>query len=227
MQSSGASTLALLLAQKPECSAFVDIWAAYVAPALPGDDDVVAKVVVTTAFPLSLHQERFRPDRTVLFLRHPEVNYRSLEQKRYRHQCGFMEEKFAILDRVFTARAGFDAVWYYEDLILDPGGMHASIKQLGWPLEGRFPRFRRRHREIVSLNDRRYPGLAGRLEYGMGNHRPGKLHPELANLTDLPAAGNERCTGCPAVTEHYRSLLRQHANGKWSMPESKLPEDEE
>jgi hypothetical protein len=92
MQSSGASTLAFLLAQKPGCAAFVDIWTHYVAPSLPGDGDVVAKVVVTTAFPLALHQERFQPDCTVLFLRHPEANYRSLATKPYRHHCGFMEE---------------------------------------------------------------------------------------------------------------------------------------
>jgi hypothetical protein len=224
MQSSGASTLAMLLAQKPECSAFVDIWATYAAPSLPGDYDVVAKVVVTTAFPLSLHQERFRPDRTILFLRHPEVNWRSLEQKGYRHHCGFMEEKFAVLDRVFAAKDGFDAVWYYEDMILNPRGLQDASKQLGWRVDGRFPRFRRRHTEITSLNERRYPDLAGRLDYGMGNHRLGKLLPALANLADLPTAGNECCAACPAVTEHYRALLRQHGQGKWSVPESNLPE---
>jgi hypothetical protein len=131
MQSSGASTLALLLAQKPECSAFADIWTMYVAPTLPADRAVVAKVVVTTAFPLALHQERFRPDRTILFLRHPQVNYRSLASKGYRNHCGFMEEKFAVLERVFAAKAAYDAVFYYEDLVLDPAGMADAVTRLG------------------------------------------------------------------------------------------------
>ena len=216
MQSSGASTLALLLAQKPDCSAFVDIWTMYVAPALPADHAVVAKVVVTTAFPLALHQERFRPDRTILFLRHPQVNYRSLASKGYRNHCGFMEEKFAVLDRVFAAKAAYDAVFYYEDLVLDPAGTAAAITRLGWSCEPDFLRFPRKHREIIDLNNARYPGIADRLEYGMGNHRPGGVLCGLSGLEDLSTAIPGMDAWCPMVLEHYRELLGQSGQNRWS-----------
>jgi hypothetical protein len=219
MQSSGASTLALLLAQKPECSAFIDIWTMYAAPALPGDDDVVAKVVVTTTFPLALHQERFRPDRTILFLRHPEANYRSLASKGYRHHCGFMEEKFAALDRVFLDETAYDAVLHYEDLILDPLHLAKAVQELGWTWDPAYLRLRRKQADIIEVNRSRYPGLTGRLEYGVGNHRPGGLLPELTRLADLPAGGTEVATWCPAVMEHYRGLMGPDGRKNWSLPQ--------
>jgi hypothetical protein len=75
MQSSGASAITFTAAQKPDCVAFVDIWSHFAAPQLGTSRDVVAKVVVTTAFPRSLHRGRFRPDYTILVLRHPaDVN---------------------------------------------------------------------------------------------------------------------------------------------------------
>ena len=61
MQSSGASLVTLTLAQKRECVAFVDIWNMFAAPELKTDHDIVAKVVVTTAFSLEVHRRRFRP----------------------------------------------------------------------------------------------------------------------------------------------------------------------
>ena len=218
MQSSGASTMALLLAQSPECAAFVDIWTMYAAPSLPADDDVVAKVVVTTAFPLALHQERFRPDRTILFLRHPEVNYRSLSSKGYRHHCGFMEEKFAVLDRVFADSAAYDAVLYYEDLVLNPRATAEAIIRLGWRWDPDFLRLRRKQGEILALNNARYPDLAGRLEYGAGNHRGGELQPGLVALTGLEPSDPGPGTWCPAVTDHYRGLMHPEGPKKWNVP---------
>jgi hypothetical protein len=215
MQSSGASTLALLLAQKPECSAFVDIWTMYAAPSLPGDHEVVAKVVVTTAFPLALHRERFRPDRTILFLRHPETNYQSLVSKGYRHHCGFMEEKFAVLDGVFRDKTAYDAVLYYEDLILDPQALSVAVTELGWTWDPEYLRLRRKQADIVETNHSRYPGLAGRLEYDVGNHRPGGLLPELSRLEDLPASDSDVAAWCPAVTEHYRGLMGPDGRKRW------------
>lgn len=209
MQSSGASTLAYLLAQKPDCAAFLDIWALYAAPSLPGDDDVVAKVVVTTAFPLALHQERFRPDRTILFLRHPEANYRSLTTKGYRHHCGFLEEKFAVLDQVFLDRRGFDVIVYYEDLITDPLGTLAGMTELGWSCTPEYLRLARKPAAIKQFNESRYPEIIDRLEYDVGNHHGGHVTADFAKLGDLPQPGQEVCRWCPAVSEHYRLLMQQ------------------
>jgi hypothetical protein len=215
MQSSGASTLAFLLAQKPDCAAFVDIWTMYVAPALPGVGDVVAKVVVTAAFPLAHHQERFRPDCTILFLRHPESNYRSLATKSYRHHCGFMEEKFGIYDRAFAGKCGVDAILYYEDLIVDPVGTLATFNDLGWSSDPGFLRLRRKQADIRRWNELQYPGIIDRLEYGMGAHRSGQLSSEFASLQKMPAPGPEISAWCPTVTEHYRVLMQEYPR-KWS-----------
>jgi hypothetical protein len=203
MQSSGASSLAYVLAQKSECAAFIDIWTLYAAPALAddgGDGDVVAKVVVTTAFPLSLHQERFRPDRTILFLRHPEANYLSLATKQYRHHCGFLEEKFALLDDVFMRNRGVDAIMYYEDWVFDPLGTLDSITGLGWSCDRSFLKFKRKPAEIKSFNEIRYPSVVGRLQYDVGNYHPGSVTNQYADLPDITKSTRRLC---PAVSSHY------------------------
>jgi hypothetical protein len=210
MQSSGASTLAFMLAQKPNCSAFVDIWTMYAAPALPspGPKDVVAKVVITTAFPLALHQERFRPDRTILVLRHPVATYRSLATKVYRHHCGFIEEKFALLDRVFAERSGYDATVYYEDLIFDPVGTLAKISSLGWKCDAGFLELSRTQAEMVAFNERHLPSLTGRLQYGQGNYHGGAVTPEFAGVA-TPAEPCPVADWCPRLVAHYQDLGRR------------------
>jgi hypothetical protein len=217
MQSSGASTLAYLLAQRPGCAAFIDVWALYAAPALPDDGDVVAKVVVTTAFPLALHQERFRPDRTILFLRHPQANHRSLAGKSYRHHCGFMEEKFAVLDDVFVRRQGIDAVLHYEDLVFDPVQTLSAVTALGWPCDPGFVRLRRGPVDIRSCNEQRYPWLAERLEYDVGNHHFGPLSSQFADLPPMLDPDSPVREWCPAVTAHYEQLVRERGSREWPL----------
>jgi hypothetical protein len=217
MQSSGASTLASVLAQKPRCAAFVDIWAMYAAPALPnaGNSDVVAKAVITTAFPLALHRERFQPDLTILFLRHPQANYRSLVTKSYRHHCGFMEEKFALLDRTFREQSGIDAVLYYEDLIFEPAATLDSVTRLGWACEPELLQFHRTPDQILQHNRIRFPFLTDRLEYGFGNHRDFHLTAEFADLEEIEDSASPVWEWCPNVMHHYRTLLEENRH-KWT-----------
>lgn len=211
MQSSGASTLAFLLAQKPDCCAFVDIWAMYAAPALPapGPADALAKIVVTTTFPLSLHQDRFQPDRTILVLRHPVVNYRSLATKVYRHHCGFLEEKFALLDEVFAGKSGYDAIVYFEDLVFDPMSTLAQISGLGWRCDPSFLKLARNHADMVAFNERQVPTVTARLQYGQGNYHGGPIKPELAGLAGLQGQ-TPVSEWCPRLTSHYREI-----EGRW------------
>jgi hypothetical protein len=213
MQSSGASTLALVLAQNPQCAAFVDIWTMYAAPSLSGPEDVVAKVVVTTAFPLSLHQERFRPDRTILVLRHPVANYRSLAAKPYRHECGFIEEKFAVLDRVFADRSSYDALVHFEDLVFDPLQVLHNAAALGWPCGSESLTFSRRPADIVAFNEARFPVVKERLGYGIGNYRGGGIKKEFAQSGDLTGE-SPVADWCPRVAAHYRDLLVER-EGSW------------
>jgi hypothetical protein len=182
----------------------------YAAPALPGSDHVVAKVVVTTAFPLALHQERFRPDRTILFLRHPGANYRSLAGKKYRHHCGFIEEKFAVLDRVFIDADSYDLVIYYEDLIFSPRDVLSTVSALGWPVKNEFLNFARTPGQIKSFNGQKYPMLADRLEYDIGNYHRGPVTAEFADLTDLPDPDCPTSEWCPEVTGNYCALMQEN-----------------
>lgn len=216
MQSSGASTLAFMLAQRPECCAFVDVWTMYAAPELPAGapPDAIAKVVVTTAFPLALHQDRFKPDLTILVLRHPAVNYRSLAEKVYRHHCGFIEEKFALLEDVFLARKGYDLVLYYEDLIANPGAVLERISALGWPCSRSFLDFSRSQAEMVAFNETHVPSIVGRLQYGQGNYHGGPIKPELAGLAS-PLAPSPVAEWCPELLAHYDRL-----RGRWPELES-------
>lgn len=214
MQSSGASTLTFILGQEPTCAAFVDIWSMYAAPALPDSNPAVVKVVVTTAFPLALHRERFRPDRTILFLRYPTANYRSLATKKYRNHCGFMEEKFAILDREFCDPTSYDKIIYYEDLIFRPYDVLEAVSALGWTCSNEFLRFHRKPRDIKSFNDQRYPMLADRLQYDIGNHRGPRLTAEFANLTEPLDPACPTAIWCPNLTDHYRTLLERN-RFKW------------
>jgi hypothetical protein len=205
MQSSGASTFVAVLAQRPNCGAFVDIWNCYAAPEIPGSEDIVAKVTVTASFPLSLHQERFRPDRTILFLRHPIVNYRSLMTKSYRHQSGFVEEKFAILNDIFVKQKGYDAVFHYEELLSDPLATLQKVSVLGWPCDPSYLDFKRTAGEIAAFNEERFPSVCERLQYGPGQHRGKMIRKELAALSELSAA-EPVAAWCPDVLEHYNQL---------------------
>jgi len=214
MQSSGASTLAFLLAQRPGSCAFVDIWSMYAAPALSGPEDVVAKVVVTTSFPLSLHQQRFKPDKTILFLRHPVANYRSLTTKRYRNHDGFMEEKFAILDRVFSEKSTYDMIVYFEDLVLDPLNTLIEISKSGWSCDPNFLDFSRTPKDIVEFNESRLPFLKNRLEYGVGHFRGRGVDAAFADQASGSETDCQVSDWCPQVIAKYHdvSQLRQ---GKW------------
>lgn len=175
MQSSGATAFTLFLAQRPDCLALVDIPNNFAAPRLdtPADApvDMVAKVVVTTAYPLAVHMERFRPDRIVLLLRDPRDNYVSLRTKNYRNYSGLMDEKFLLLDQLFAERDRFDAVIRYEDFVARDPAVLETVRALGWPAEEEFYNYRRRHNEMLEALWRLTPGLLENFEFVFGNVR--------------------------------------------------------
>ncbi len=221
MQSSGASALTTLLAQKPDCAAFIDIWTMYAAPAVSGPTDTVAKVVVTTAFPLELHKARFRPDATILFLRHPVVTYNSLIAKNYANHNGFPEEKLAMLDRVFAAATGFDRIVYHEDLVRNVAIVARTCRAIGWGFDPGWARYPRSQDAIEAANRAAHPELRGRLEYAGGgfDHRffmgDIEARENLADHREVVAA----CA--PRLLAHYDALgdhqasLWQRMHSKW------------
>lgn len=205
MQSSGATSFTLFLAQRPDCLALVDILNNYAAPRVETDKDMVVKAVVTTAYPLEVHAERFRPDKVILLLRDPRDNYQSLKTKNYCNHSGLMDEKFEIVERLFLGRDRYDAVIHYEDFVAQDPAVLRTVNDLGWPVDPRYYQYERRHEELLRALWDHVPHLMSEMEFAMGNVR-GRAVSE--GFRDKPRdaevdARLERL--CPNLLAHYRA----------------------
>lgn len=212
MQSSGATAFTLFLAQRPDCLALVDIPNNFAAPRLdtPVDApvDMVAKVVVTTAYPLAVHMERFRPDRIVLLLRDPRDNYISLQTKNYRNYSGLMDEKFLLLDQLFAERERFDAVIRYEDFVKRDPAVLETVRKLGWPAEEGFYTYQRRHNEMLEALWRLTPGLLENFEFVFGNVRGTEVSERFRDKPRDPEVEARLERLCPRLLADYRARDR-------------------
>lgn len=208
MQSSGATAFTQVLAQRPGCLALVDIPNEYAAPRVSTKRDFVAKVVVTTAYPLAVHVERFRPDRVVLLLRDPRDNYQSLRSKDYRNRSGLMREKFLLLDQLVAERSRFDAVVHYEDLVArDPVVLH-EMARVGWPIEETYFTFRRSEDALLSALWAEEPALREEMETVFGNVRGRELTDRFRAQDWGRDTEDVVETLCPRLLAHYRSRQR-------------------
>lgn len=209
MQSSGATAFTLFLAQRPECLGLVDILNNYAAPRLDFDGDVVAKVVVTTAYPLHVHQQRFLPDRTILFLRDPRANFESLRRKSYRNHSGLIDEKFGLIDQVFGQRDTFDAVVHYEDFVGRAPQILKAVNALGWPVDESFYAFRRNHESLASALWQAEPDLFDRFEFSYGNVQASEVSRHFG-VRDFPAETESHLSKlCPHLLHYYRQRTAQ------------------
>ncbi len=206
MQSSGATAFTLFLAQRPDCLALVDVLNNYAAPRVSTDMDMVMKVQMTTAYPLAVHMERFRPDRVVLLLRDPHDNYQSLRTKNYRNHSGLMEEKFLILDQVFAERDTFDAVIRYEDFVARDPSIPTTMARLGWPVEDSFYTYQRRHDEVIGALWQHMPDLFERLELNFGNVQGRAVSESYRDKPRLPEVEERLRSLCPRLLAYYRDI---------------------
>lgn len=204
MQSSGATAFALFLAQRPGCLALVDVLNNYAAPRLDTALDVVAKVVVTTAYPLHVHQDRFRPDKTILFLRDPRDNYESLRQKNYRNHSGLIDEKFSLLDDMFEARDTFDAVIEYEDFVARAPHVVEVVSGLGWPASEADYSFRRTHDHLAAALWRAVPGFFESFEFSYGNVQSAEVSDQFRCKANAERHEEHLAMLCPRILDHYR-----------------------
>lgn len=217
MQSSGATAFTQMLAQRPGCLALVDIPNNYAAPRVRTDRDFVAKAVITTAFPLATHVERFRPDKIVLLLRDPRDNYVSLSTKEYRHFSGLMDEKFLILEQLFALRAHFDAVIHYEDVVARDPAVLAQISDLGWPVTPDCYQFRRSYDELLNALWTAEPVLMDQMGVVFGNARGKALTDQHRDKPWTPSVLEQVAILCPRLLSHYQtrrstaSLAATHA----------------
>lgn len=203
MQSSGASTFAYLLAQRPGCIALVDVPNNYAAPRLEARAPALAKCVMTTGFPLDVHVERFRPDATVLLLRRPYDNYYSLMSKPWRNHCGLIDEKFELLDRVFAGRDRFDAVVAYEDFVARRPGVPDAVRALGWPVEDGWFDLPRSHEDMVRFVWEQEPSLFDRFEIAFGNFHSGGVSGRYERKPFRPDVEAKVRALCPRLAAFY------------------------
>jgi hypothetical protein len=219
MQSSGASLLTFTLAQKPNSVAFVDIWNMFAAPELQTDRDVVAKVVVTTAYGLDIHQRRFRPDVTLLVLRHPVDTYDSLCKRPYANESGLIDEKFGVLEAVFRAGAACDYTVHYEDFVFSPRNFIDLSNRIGWSIDYEALGFARTPQEIEDCNTRALPDLQDRLKYGIGKFRSDGRRPDRVRFAGPTGARAHLTHLCPSLLDHYLTLRADRA-ARWNIPTS-------
>jgi hypothetical protein len=204
MQSSGATAFTLFLAQRPDCLALVDILNNYAAPRLDTGRDMVAKVVVTTAYPVAVHRDRFRPDRTILLLRDPHDNYQSLKTKPYRNHSGLMQEKFLLLDQVFAERHWFDAVIRYEDFVVRDPSVLETVTRLGWPVGEDCFNYRRGPEEMLRALWDHVPELLQQMEFAFGNVRGREVSQRHRDKPRDPEIEAELQELCPRLLRFYR-----------------------
>jgi hypothetical protein len=218
MQSSGASILAFTFAQRPDSLAYVDIWNTYAAPEISSfDGDIVAKVVVTTAFSLEAHRRRFRPDVTILALRHPGDTFDSLFGKPYANDNGLMDEKFSVVERVFREGRGFDHLFHYEDFAFCPDKVIDQCNSVGWKIDIHALLFARSHQEIQDANIASCPEIERRLQYGPGNIQPHALLRGRARFSQPWGKTAHLPQICPSLFEHY-TAMRADRGDLWHVP---------
>jgi|1186.fasta_scaffold80126_2 hypothetical protein len=210
MQSSGASSFTMFLAQRPEALALVDTLNNFAAPRVSTSLDFVVKVVITTAYPLAVHVDRFRPDRTILFLRDPRDNYVSLRSKNYRNYSGLMREKFRLLEEIFAARSRYDAVIHYEDFVARDPDVIAAIRRLGWPVEEAHYAFSRRHEHILQALWQHVPELMEDFEIGFGNLQGFEVSERFRDKPADPEVDARLEALCPRLLAYYRDRSMTH-----------------
>ena len=221
MQSSGASMLALMLAQKPNSLGFIDIWNMFAAPEFETERDCVAKVVVTTAFGLEMHRKRFRPDITLLALRHPGDTYESLVGKDYANDGGLINEKFALLDQVVRKGSGFDDILYYEDFVFSPKNTIAVANGVGWKIGPETLLFSRTPEVIKQSNMDACPDLHNQLKYGAGNIGGHNVIRDRVRFAAPWGKTSHLPELCPALLDHY-AQCRALRGEAWHIPSRAL-----
>jgi hypothetical protein len=206
MQSSGATAFTLFLAQRPDCLALVDIPNNFAAPRIGRvlTKDMVVKAVITTAYPAAVHIERFRPDRTILFLRDPRDNYQSLSSKTYRNYSGLMDEKFVLLDQVFAERSSFDAVIHYEDFVARSPQIIDTVNALGWRIDSQHYTYARRHDELFAALLEDLPDLYQSMEMVFGNVRGKEVDARFRDKPHDEDLERRLSDLCPRLLDHYK-----------------------
>jgi hypothetical protein len=115
IQNSGGSLFTYWLAQQENCISIIDLYYSEVAPFIDYEN-VLIKCVVNKNISIQDHIARFKPDKTILFIRNPIQVYLNLSEKSYCDFGGSPLEKLEILNKVCTDFQ-FDSIIKFEDFI--------------------------------------------------------------------------------------------------------------
>lgn len=207
LQSSGASLFTFFLGQMPSSLVVVDTWIHALTPPLNDvhgeTDHIIAKAVVTTKFSVEDHIQSFRPDVTILVVRHPAHNYVSLTRKSYGPLLGTVDEKLRILEHVYQNRSLFDCVVSYESFVSAPEPTFSQLQAVGVPIQSEFYTLPRSHQSIVDFNRKVSPWCNANLgrKWGLGNIRNDRISAAHA-FKRVPDAVRDHTTQlCPKTTD--------------------------
>lgn len=217
MQSSGASLVSFFLGQAARAVAVVDLWNQYLAPdlAVRDADPVIVKSVISNSFALDDHVRSFRPDRTILILRHPVHNYVSLARKEYAEQSGSIDDKFRLLEKLFRQRDRFDAVVLYEEFVREPQTALRRLRDAGIPADESFYDFPRTTEEIRQFNAEQSEWCERYYEvrWGFGNVRGGNLNRGMVYKQFTPLIEQRVQELCPDLLDYFDGYYRKHVSG--------------
>jgi len=209
LETSGASLFCLFAGQLKDSVAIVDLWSGALTPRLDIPGDVVVKATVTMRHPLTQHIESFSPDKTVLFVRNPAVNYTSLSRYPYANDFGTIDEKFASFDQDLATWPA-DLVFRYEDLVARDSRLPARLSAIGWRSEPRYFDFKRSTAEIQLCNMTRSEWARDEFDraWGFGNIKSTilsvpKLLPGLNQVAIEPAVLERVQRICPHMSALY------------------------
>jgi hypothetical protein len=204
LESSGASTFCLFVAQRDDSAAIVDLWTNVLAPRLDVPGDVVVKATATPLISLAQHIESFRPDRTILFVRDPVLNYASLSKYHYANEHGTIDEKFACFDRELAAWPA-ELVFRYEDFIVRDAGIPARLTALGWPADPADYELARSTTAIQLCTLARSEWAVKQLDWswGLGNVKGGKIVASFNQAIVDPQLRDHVARLCPHMTALY------------------------
>jgi len=179
MQSSGSSVFSLWLSQLKDSIGVIDVYAKGGAFSHEDfwDGNVFLKATVNKS-KLSDHFSKYKPHKSVLYLRNPYQNFVSLSTKRYRDLNGDLLEKFRIMDSVLANESdSFDTIVTYEDFIKNREDFVDNLFENGVPASMKNYDFKRGFYDILDFNTRRSKVLKESYEsrWGVGNIHTGKL----------------------------------------------------
>lgn len=170
LQSSGATTLAMLLAQREGASAVLDLFHGRMLPlnvTLPELCVVKATIpAVNAESHLATLSTRIQADKVLLVVRNPWCNYSSLKNKAYGQD---IIHKFVSLNRLWKGREQCDGVLCFEDLFFDNTRLLTELSF--WPLPSNALEFPKKVPDVVriTLANGGWPAQTFRRKWGIGN----------------------------------------------------------